>query len=53
MKEQGSLLIETGEISMIEYLQIKQQCIDLELNYIETIKSLNDSIYQLNWFLKN
>ncbi len=53
MKEQGSLLIETGEISMIEYLQIKQQCIDLELNYLETIKSLNDAIYQLNWFLKN
>jgi cobalt-zinc-cadmium resistance protein CzcA len=53
MKEQATLLLETGEISMIEFLQTKQQCIDLEMNYLETIKSVNEAIYQLNWFIKN
>jgi cobalt-zinc-cadmium resistance protein CzcA len=51
MKEQATILFATGEISMIEFLQTKQQCVDLELNYLETIKTVNEAIYQLNWFV--
>jgi cobalt-zinc-cadmium resistance protein CzcA len=51
MNEQATIMFSTGEISMIEFLQTKQQCVDLELNYLETIKSVNEAIYQLNWFV--
>ena len=50
MKDQAKILVEAGEISVIEFLQTKQVCVDLEINYLETIKSMNAAVNQLNWF---
>jgi cobalt-zinc-cadmium resistance protein CzcA len=53
MREQGLIMLETGEISMIEFLQTKQSIIDIELNYIKLIKDINQTIHQLNWYQNN
>ncbi len=53
MQEQAKILLETGEISMIEYLQTKQNCIDIELNYLQLMNDMNQSVHQLNWFIQN
>ena len=53
MQEQAKILLETGEISMIEYLQTKQNCIDIELNYLQLMNDLNQTVHQLNWFIQN
>jgi cobalt-zinc-cadmium resistance protein CzcA len=53
MREQGLIMLETGEISMIEFLQTKQSIIDIELNYIKLIKDINQTIHLLNWYQNN
>jgi cobalt-zinc-cadmium resistance protein CzcA len=53
MEEQARLLLDTGEISMIEYLQTKQNCIDIELNYLQLFNEINQTVHQLNWFIQN
>ncbi len=53
MHEQGVFLLETGEISMIEFLQTKQSIIDIELNFIQLIKDINQTTHQLNWYVQN
>jgi cobalt-zinc-cadmium resistance protein CzcA len=53
MQDQAKLLLETGEISMIEYLQTKQNCIDIELNYLQLMNDINQAANQLNWFIQN
>lgn len=53
MHDQSKLLIETGEISMIEFLQTKQNSIDIELNYLQLMNEINKTVHQLNWFVQN
>lgn len=53
MKEQADLLLSSGEISMIEYLQTKQSIVDIELSYYELRKEINTTVHQLNWFKQN
>jgi heavy metal efflux system protein len=53
MKEQMDLLLETGEISMIEYLQTKQAIIDIEMNHNQLRNDINTTVHQLNWFVQN
>jgi hypothetical protein len=53
MQEQAKILLETGEISMIEYMQTKQNCIDIELNHLQLMNDMNQTVHQLNWFIQN
>lgn len=53
MKEQADLLLNTGEISMIEYLQTKQAIIDIEMNYNQLKSEINTTVHQLNWFVQD
>ncbi len=53
MHDQAALLLETGEISTIEFLQTKQSTLDIELNYLQLIKNINSTVHQLNWFIQN
>jgi cobalt-zinc-cadmium resistance protein CzcA len=53
MKDQGKYLLETGEISMIEFLQTKQGVIDIEMNFIQLKNDINQTVHQLNWFIQN
>lgn len=53
MHDQSKILLETGEISMIEFLQTKQNSIDIELNYLQLLNDINQTVHQLNWFVQN
>jgi cobalt-zinc-cadmium resistance protein CzcA len=53
MKEQADILLESGEISMIEFLQTKQAVIDIEMNYNQLKNEINTTVHQLNWFVQN
>ena len=53
MHDQSKLLLETGEISMIDYMQTKQNSIDIELNYLQLLNDINQTVHQLNWFVQN
>ncbi len=53
MNDQGKIMLESGEISMIEFLQTKQAIIDIEMNYINLKSEINTTVHQLNWFVQN
>lgn len=53
MQDQGKYLLETGAISMIEFLQTKQGIIDIEMNFIQLKNNINQTVHQLNWFVQN
>jgi len=53
MRDQGKYLLETGEISMIEFLQTKQGIIDIEMNFLQLKNDINQTVHQLNWFVQN
>jgi cobalt-zinc-cadmium resistance protein CzcA len=50
MHRQSHELLQTGEVSMIEFLQTRQTIIEMELNYTELNWQINQSIFRLNWF---
>jgi cobalt-zinc-cadmium resistance protein CzcA len=50
MHDQSHDLLQTGEVSMIEFLQTRQTIIEIELNYTELNWKINQSIFRLNWF---
>lgn len=52
MKEQAQILLNTGEISMIEFLQTKQAIIDIEMNYYQLKNEINTTVHQLNWYIQ-
>lgn len=52
MQSQSKIMLETGEISMIEYLQARQAIIDIELNFINLVNEINLTVQQLNWFIQ-
>jgi heavy metal efflux system protein len=53
MKDQSEVLLETGEISMIEYLHTRQSIIDIEMDYLTLKNEINMTIHLLNWFVSN
>jgi cobalt-zinc-cadmium resistance protein CzcA len=53
MNDQGKIMLESGEISMIEFLQTKQAIIDIEMKYINLKSEINTTVHQLNWFVQN
>ena len=53
MKVQSDVLLETGEISMIEYLHTRQSIIDIEMSYLTLLNEINMTIHLLNWFVSN
>jgi cobalt-zinc-cadmium resistance protein CzcA len=53
MRDQGKYLLETGEISMIEFLQTKQGIINIEMNFIQLKNDINQAVNQLNWYVQN
>jgi cobalt-zinc-cadmium resistance protein CzcA len=50
MHDQSHELLQTGEVSMIEFLQTRQTITEIELNYTELNWQINRSIFRLNWF---
>jgi cobalt-zinc-cadmium resistance protein CzcA len=50
MHDQSHELLQTGEVSMIEFLQTRQTITEIELNYTELNWQINRSIFHLNWF---
>lgn len=53
MEEQSMILLNSGEISTIEYLQTKQRITEIEVGYHEVIQQLNSSSHTLDWLLNN
>ena len=53
MAEQSEILLETGEISMIEYLQTRESIINIEMDYLVLKKEINITTHLLNWFVSN
>lgn len=53
MEEQGALSMETGQISVLEFMQTKQMVLDIELNYIDVIHEFNKTFYQADWYNLN
>lgn len=51
MREQAQLLLQTGEVSVFEFLTTQRQIIDLQLNQIDTIHQLNEAVNALLWFI--
>jgi hypothetical protein len=50
MDDQSHDLLQTGEVSMIEFLQTRKSITEIELNYAELNWQINRSIFRLNWF---
>ncbi len=50
MRDQSHELLQTGEVSMIEFLQTRKSITEIELNYTELNWQINRSIFRLNWF---
>jgi cobalt-zinc-cadmium resistance protein CzcA len=50
LNEDAKIKYEVGEISFIEFLQIQQQRIDLELSYLKLVNQFNQTNIQLNWY---
>jgi len=51
MREQALLLLQTGEVSVFEFLTTQRQIIDLEMNRIDAIHQLNEAVNALKWFI--
>jgi hypothetical protein len=52
MELQSNIQLESGDISMLEFLQVKQVVYTTQLAYLETIMKANQMTFQLNWFAK-
>jgi cobalt-zinc-cadmium resistance protein CzcA len=52
MELQSNIQLESGEVSMLEFLQVKQVVYDAQIAYLETIMKANQTTFQLNWFAK-
>jgi cobalt-zinc-cadmium resistance protein CzcA len=52
MELQSNIQLESGDISMLEFLQVKQVVYDAQIAYLETIMEANQTTFQLNWFAK-
>jgi cobalt-zinc-cadmium resistance protein CzcA len=52
MELQSTIQLESGEVSMLEFLQVKQVVYDAQIAYLETIMKANQTTFQLNWFAK-
>jgi cobalt-zinc-cadmium resistance protein CzcA len=50
MLEESEALLQTGEISVYEFMWTRRQAIDLQLNRLNAIFELNRLINQLNWY---
>lgn len=50
MKSQSNILLETGDISMIDYLQTEQRIVQIKLTHLQLINELNQTVFELNWF---
>jgi cobalt-zinc-cadmium resistance protein CzcA len=53
MNDQALLMLETGEISMIEFLQAKQSVNAIEMNFLDLKKEINTTVNELNWYVQN
>ena len=53
MERQAYFMLESGEISLIDYLQTKQSALDIELDFISIIHQLNKNRNALDWYLMN
>jgi cobalt-zinc-cadmium resistance protein CzcA len=53
MKEQANVMLQSGEISMIEYLQTKQSVSEIEMSFLNVKHEINRSVHKLNWIIKN
>lgn len=53
MRSQGTELLESGEISMIDFLQVKETIHGIQLKYLEIINQVNSIVNELNWYVKN
>lgn len=51
MREQAQLLLQTGEVSVFEFLVTQGQIIDLQMNRIDAIHQLNEAVNALKWFI--
>lgn len=50
--KQANVLMQTGEISMIDFIQMKQFEISTKLDYLSTIHAVNQSQIKLMWYIK-
>lgn len=53
MNEQSLLMLETGEISVIEFLQAKQAANAIELDHLDLVNEINKTVNELNWYIQN
>jgi cobalt-zinc-cadmium resistance protein CzcA len=53
MERQAFSLLESGEISLIDYLQSKQSALDIELDFLEIVHQLNKNKNSLDWYNLN
>jgi outer membrane protein TolC len=51
MREQAQLLLQTGEVSVFEFLTTQRQVIDLQMNQMDVIHQLNEAVNALKWFI--
>lgn len=52
MERQAFFMLESGEISLIDYLQTKQSALDIELDFILIVHQLNKNRNALDWYIK-
>ena len=50
MERQAFYLLESGEISLIDYLQSKQSALEIELDFLEIVHQLNMNKNALEWY---
>jgi cobalt-zinc-cadmium resistance protein CzcA len=50
MERQAFYLLESGEISLIDYLQSKQSALEIELDFLEIVHHLNLNKNALEWY---
>ncbi|MCB9258383.1 MAG: CusA/CzcA family heavy metal efflux RND transporter [Ignavibacteriales bacterium] len=49
----GGKAFETGEIEYVEYIQLIQNSISLEMSYLENVREYNNTLLQLKYFVIN
>jgi cobalt-zinc-cadmium resistance protein CzcA len=52
INEQAKILLQSGEISTIDFIQMKQFEITTRLDYLSTIHAVNQSQIKLMWYVK-
>jgi cobalt-zinc-cadmium resistance protein CzcA len=50
MEQQAKIQFESGEISMLEFLHVKQSIQSSQIDYLQTIMRTNFAVLELNWF---